>query len=159
MINTQLLSESVHFVFLLLWNFTFPKSLSSCQIRVSSQIRHTDVCQPISKGIIDNFIEWHVFRLWDTLLDRGLTTLSLLGKDVDHHEEHQFASRTDDRVKAATGCIKSLKCPKKSFDVIRGTGGLIVAERWSSVREFASNRGDPGTESPPLLRILGLQSL
>ncbi len=123
--------ESVHFDFLLSWNFTFAKSSYCCQICCPHDLRRTDVCQAISKGCVDDLVQRHVFGLWNDLFDGRLTTIGLLGKDVDHHEEHEFAWRTDHRMKASTSRVEPLKCPEKSFDRVRGAGRLIAAQRWS----------------------------
>ncbi len=93
------------------------------------------------------------------MLDRGLTTVGLLGKDVDHDEEHEFALRTHDRVKAATRLVESLKGAKEPFDPIRGAGILIPTQRGSQLIECASNCGDPGAQPPALLGIVSFQAL
>ncbi len=151
--------ESVHIGFLLLCNFAFSKILPCCQIRSAYHIRQTHVSQSISKGGVDNLVERHIFRLRDNLLNRGLPTLRLLGKDVHHDEEHQFTLGTHDRVKATTRLVKPLKGPKEPFDVIRGARILIAAECGSQPVTFASDSGDPGRDAPAFLRILGFQSL
>ena len=99
---------SVHLGFLLLRNFVFPKRLPCCHIRVPSHIRQTDVRQTIPEGGVDNLVEWHVFGLWNNLLDWSLPTTCLLRKNRDHDKAHQFPLCADDGVNAATGYVKPL---------------------------------------------------